>query len=84
MFSPMYLDKLCDQATHLNERGKNIQEQGKKKPFQSVEKGNNFKGKQKKNAYVKKEGERPMCKNCSKEGHDEAHCWKLHPELRPK
>ena len=25
-----------------------------------------------------------MYKNCSKEGHDEAHCWKLHPELRPK
>lgn len=25
-----------------------------------------------------------MCKNCSKEGHDEAHCWKLHPKLRPK
>ena len=24
------------------------------------------------------------CKNCSKEGHDESHCWKLHRELRPK
>ena len=24
------------------------------------------------------------CKHCSKEGHDEAHFWKLHPELRPK
>lgn len=25
-----------------------------------------------------------MCKNCSKEGHDEAHCWKLHLKLQPK
>lgn len=25
-----------------------------------------------------------MCKKCSKEGHDEVHCWKLHLELRPK
>ena len=24
------------------------------------------------------------CKHCSKEFHDETHCWKLHPELRPK
>jgi len=24
------------------------------------------------------------CKHCSKEGHDETHCWKLHPEMRPK
>ena len=22
-------------------------------------------------------------KHCSKEGHDETHCWKLHPEMRP-
>ena len=24
------------------------------------------------------------CKHCSKEGHDETHCWKLHPEFRLK
>ena len=24
------------------------------------------------------------CKHCSKEGHDEDHYWKLHPEMRPK
>ena len=33
---------------------------------------------------MKKEGETITLKHCSKEGHDEAHCWKLHPELRPK
>jgi hypothetical protein len=24
------------------------------------------------------------CKHCKKEGHDDDHCWKLHPEKRPK
>ena len=57
MFGPTNLDEICVQSTHLEARGKNIQEEGKKKPFQSVEKGKKFKGKQKKNASVKKEGE---------------------------
>jgi hypothetical protein len=39
---------------------------------------------EKKNASVKKEGEKFTCKHCSKDGHDEDHCWKLHPEKRPK
>jgi hypothetical protein len=33
---------------------------------------------------MKKEDEKPTCSHCKKEGHDEARCWKLHPELRPK
>jgi hypothetical protein len=32
---------------------------------------------------VRKE-EKPSCKNCKKEGHDEDRCWQLHPEKRPK
>jgi hypothetical protein len=28
--------------------------------------------------------ERPFCKHCKKEGHDEDRCWQLHPEKRPK
>jgi hypothetical protein len=24
------------------------------------------------------------CKHCKKEGHDDDHCWQLHPEKRPK
>jgi hypothetical protein len=31
---------------------------------------------------VKKD--KPSCTHCKKEGHDEAHCWSLHPELKPK
>ena len=38
----------------------------------------------KKNASIRKEGEKLTIKNCSKEGHDEAHCWKLHPLMKPK
>ena len=33
---------------------------------------------------MNKEEEKITCKHCSKEGHDEDHCWKLHLELRPK
>lgn len=33
---------------------------------------------------IKKEGEKITCKHCSKEGHDEDHCWKLHPNKGPK
>ena len=49
-----------------------------------VKKENGFKGKGKKNASIKKEGEKLTQKKCSKEGHDEAHCWKLHPKMKPK
>jgi hypothetical protein len=28
--------------------------------------------------------EKPSCKHFKKEGHDEDHCWQLHPEKRPK
>ena len=38
----------------------------------------------KKTATAQKEGERPTCSHCQRIGHDEARCWKLHPELRPK
>ena len=50
--------------------------------FKGKEKEKGFKGKE--NAFIKKEGEKTICKHCSREGHDEAHCWKLHPEMKPK
>lgn len=60
MFNPTNLDEVCVQATHLEAREKNVQEEGKNKPFQSGEKGKKFKEKQKKNSSVKKEGEKTM------------------------
>lgn len=57
---------------------------GSKNPFKGKGKEKGFKGKANKNASIKKEGEKLTCKHCSKEGHDEAHCWKLHPEMKLK
>ena len=85
MFNPTSLDEVCVQETHLEARGKNISQEGSKNPFTSGDKGKNkFKRKRKKNASVKKGGEKLTCKNCSKEGYDKAHCWKLHPEMKAK
>ena len=80
MFHPNKLDEVCVQATHLEERGKNISEEGsRKKAFKGKRKQKGGKWKGKNNASMKQEGEKITCKHCSKQGHDEARCWKLHP-----
>jgi hypothetical protein len=59
--------------------------EGIKKPFVKGDKGKRkFKGNGRNNSSIKKEGENLSCKHCSKDGHDEDHCWKLHPEMRHK
>ena len=82
MFNPNNIDDVCVQTTHLEARGENTPEEGSKNPFKGKEKEKGFEGK--KNASIKKEGEKTICKNCSREGHDQAHCWKFHPKMRPK
>jgi len=63
------------QATHLESRGKNTyEEDSNKNPPKGREKGKGGKWKGKKNASLKKEGEKITRKHCSKEGHDETHC----------
>jgi hypothetical protein len=85
MFNPTNLDEACVQATHLEARGRNDSHEGFKKTFSHGDKGKKkFKGNGRKNVAVKKEGEKFTCKHCSKDGHDEDHCWKLHLERRPK
>ena len=84
MFNPTSLDEVCVQATHLEARGKNISEEGRMKLSKGENKDKTSKGKRKNNPSIKKEEEKLVCKNCSKEGHDENHFWKLHPEMRPK
>jgi hypothetical protein len=85
MFNPSNLDEVCVQATHLETIGMNETHEGNNKPFNHRDKGKRkFKGNGKKNVVVKKEGEKFICKHCSKDGHDEDHCWKLHPERRHK
>jgi hypothetical protein len=38
----------------------------------------------KKENSVRVEEEKLSCKHCKKGGHDEEHCWQLHPDKRPK
>ena len=65
MFNPTKLDEVCVQSTHLEARGKNAPQEGKKNPFLSGDKWKGkFKGKGKKNVSVKKEGEKLTCKHC--------------------
>ena len=85
MFNPTNIDEVCVQESNLEARGKNDPQEGNKKPFFNGDKGKRkFKGNGRKNASIKKEGKKLTCKHCSKDGHDEDHCQKLHPEKRSK
>ena len=85
MFNPTSLDDVSVQATHLEARGKNVTpDVGKSsKPIERKNNGKNKpERKEKKKNTVKKD--KPSCTHCKKERHDGAHCWSLHPELKPK
>jgi hypothetical protein len=83
LFNPTNLDEVCVQATHIERSGKNVQEDHTKNP--SKFQNNNFKGKGKgkKTTTTNKEEGKSSCTHFKKHGHDDEHCWKLHPELRP-
>jgi hypothetical protein len=74
------------QATHLESGGKHVQEDPTKKPFNFPHKQfkGKFKRKDKKIATVKREEGKPSCTHSKKDGHDDEHCWKLHPKKRSK
>jgi hypothetical protein len=85
LFNPTSLDEVCVHATHLENSGKYVQEDPTKKPSNLPHKQiNKFKRKDKKTSNVKREEGKPSCTHCKKSGHDDKHCWKLHPEKRPK
>jgi hypothetical protein len=73
----------CVQAIHLESRGNNVHEDHTKNP--SKFQNNKFKGKGngKKTTTTKKEEGKSSFIHCKKDGHDDEHCWKLHPKLRP-
>jgi hypothetical protein len=85
LFNPTSLDEVCVQATHLENRGKHFQEDPTKKlsnfPHKTFKK---FKRNDKKTTTMTREGGKPSCTHCKKNGHDEEHCWKLHLEKKPK
>lgn len=83
MFDPSDLDKVCVQATHLEERGKFMKESKKKNASNNNSKKNKGKEKKKTTSMAQKEKSKDVCNHCKK-GHLEVKCWKLHPALRPK
>jgi hypothetical protein len=83
VFNPTSLDEVCVQVTHLENRVKHVQEYPTKKPSNFPQKTfKKFKRKDKKIATVTREGGKPSCTHCKKSGHDEEHCWKLHPKRK--
>ena len=67
MFNPTNLDEVCVQETHLEAIGKNVPQEGRKNTFKGGDKGKGkFIGKGKKNASIKKEGEKLTRKHCLK------------------
>jgi hypothetical protein len=85
LFNLTSLDEVCVQATHLENMGKLVPEDPTKKPSNFPEKTfKKFKRKEKKTTRVTREGVKPSCTHCKKSGHDEEHCWKLHPEKKSK
>jgi hypothetical protein len=85
LFNPTNLGKVCVQDTHLENMGKHVQEDPTKKhsnlPHKPFLKS---KRKDKKTATMMREGRNPSCTHFKKSGHDDEHCWKLHPQKRPK
>jgi hypothetical protein len=85
LFNPTSLNEVCVQATHLENKRKHVQENSTKKPSNLPHKPfKKFKRKDNKTATVTREGGKPSCTHCKKIGHDDEHCWKLHPKKRSK
>jgi hypothetical protein len=62
LFNSTSLDEVCVQATHLENKGKHVQEDPTKKPFNFPQKTfKNFKRKDKKTTIVTREGGKLYC-----------------------
>ena len=82
MFNPTNLGEVCVQATHIGSKGKSVHDLSSAESRQSKE--GKEKGKGKHATTMRKGDERPTCSHCQDQGHKEAKCWVLHPELKPK
>jgi hypothetical protein len=80
MFRPTHLNEVSVQMTYIEARKTRV---GVSRESSSRKEDKRKWNGKKKNLVVRKE-EKPSCKHCKKEGHDEDRCWQLHPEKRPK
>jgi hypothetical protein len=79
MFGPTNLDEVSIQATYIEEGKSGVLGESSSSWKEDKRK---WHGKNS-NSVARKE-EKPSCKNCKKEGHDEDRCWQLYPKKRPK
>jgi hypothetical protein len=85
LFNPTNLEEVCVQATHLENRGKHVQEDPTKKTSNFPQKTfKKFKRNHKNITTMMREGGKPSCTHCKKSSHDEEHYWKLHLEKKLK
>jgi hypothetical protein len=84
MFNSTNLDEISVPTNHHESSRRNDHGNFSSKYDHSKEDKNKGKEKLKRTTTVKKDDQRPSCSHCEKKGHDEEHCWKLHPELNPK
>jgi hypothetical protein len=80
MFGTTNLDEVFVQATYVEVGKTGVGVPGEL----SSRKEDKRKGNGKKANSATRREERLSCKHCKKEGHDDVHCWQLHPEKRPK
>jgi hypothetical protein len=85
LFKPTSLDEVYVKSTHLENRGKHVQEDPTKIPSNLPHNPfKKFKRKDKKTSSMTREGGNPSFTHCKKSGHNDEHYWKLHPEKRLK
>jgi hypothetical protein len=80
MFVPTNIDEVYVQATYIEVGKTRVGVSGES----SSRKEDKRKWNRKKENSVEIKEETPSCKHCKKEGHDEEHFSKFHPEKRPK
>jgi hypothetical protein len=80
MFGPTNLDEVYVKATYIEVGKTGVGVSGEL----SSRKQDKRMWNQKKENVVPRKEERPYCKHCKKEGHDEDRCWHFHPEKRLK
>jgi hypothetical protein len=80
MFGPTNLDEVYAQVTYIEAGKTGVGLSGES----SSRKEDKRKWNGKKENLVARKEEKPSCKHCEKEGHDEDHCWQLKIEKRPK